>query len=100
MRSERGQATVEWVGIVLLVAVALAALGRFAQHHDDRSLPLTLAHAVTCAARDGCRRSHPREAAPRPEVVGIRSGKRTESQPPGPGEHRGCVFRAEGPFSD
>ena len=82
MRSERGQATVEWVGIMLLVAVALAALGRFAQRHDDRSLPLTLAHAVTCAARDGCRRSHPPATAPRPEVVGIRSGKRTESQPP------------------
>ena len=28
MRSERGQASVEWIGIVLLVAVALAARWR------------------------------------------------------------------------
>jgi hypothetical protein len=64
MRTERGQATVEWIGVVLLVAIALTALGRFAGRDDDRALASTFAHAV-----------HPR-------VVGIRSGKRTESQPP------------------
>ena len=54
MRSERGQATVEWIGMVLLVALALAALGRFAPGADGHGLGATLAHSVTCAARDGC----------------------------------------------
>jgi hypothetical protein len=73
MCSERGQASVEWIGILLVVAIALAALARFAEHEDHRDLPTMLAHSVTCAARDGCRPG---------EVVGIRSEKRTESQPP------------------
>jgi hypothetical protein len=54
MASERGQATVEWIGIVLLVALALAALGRFAPRAHGEELGVTLAHSVTCAARDGC----------------------------------------------
>jgi hypothetical protein len=56
MRSERGQATVEWIGIVLLVALALAALARAAPSADGRELGTTLLHSVTCAARDGCER--------------------------------------------
>jgi hypothetical protein len=47
MRSERGQATVEWIGIVLLVTVALTALARLAPRADDRGLATSLAHAVT-----------------------------------------------------
>ena len=47
MGGERGQATVEWVGIVLLVAVALAALGHFATKADGRSLGREVAHSVT-----------------------------------------------------
>jgi hypothetical protein len=88
MRSERGQATVEWIGIVLLVAVALAALSHFAPSADGRSLATTLLHSVTCAARDGCEHgrsvSHPGTAptAPQPQVVGIRGEKRNDSQPP------------------
>jgi hypothetical protein len=72
MGSERGQATVEWIGILLVVAIALAAVARLAERDDHRGLPIALAHAVTCAARDGCRHA---------QVVGIRSEKRTESQP-------------------
>jgi hypothetical protein len=73
MSSERGQAAVEWIGILLVVAIALAALARFAGGNEDEALANTLAHSVTCAARDGCSPG---------QVVGIRSGKRTESQPP------------------
>jgi hypothetical protein len=79
MRTERGQATVEWIGVVLLMAIALTALSRFARRDDDRALASTLVHTVTCAAHDGCERHL---AAAHPRVVGIRSGKRTESQPP------------------
>jgi hypothetical protein len=73
MGSERGQAAVEWIGILLVVAIALAALARFAGGNEEEALANTLAHSATCAARDGCRPG---------QVVGIRSGKRTESQPP------------------
>jgi hypothetical protein len=54
MAGERGQATVEWIGIVLLVALALAGLGRFASRAHGEELGTTVAHSVTCAARDGC----------------------------------------------
>jgi hypothetical protein len=47
MRSERGQATVEWVGIVLLVALALAALSHFAPKADGRDLGDAVAASVT-----------------------------------------------------
>jgi hypothetical protein len=47
MGGERGQATVEWVGILLLVALALAALGHFATKADGRSLGREVAHSVT-----------------------------------------------------
>ncbi len=74
MRSERGQASVEWIGIVLLLAIALAALARFAPRADGRSLATTLVGSVTDAAR--------RTDRPEPQVVGMRSGKRDDSAPP------------------
>ena len=43
---ERGQATVEWIGILLLVALALAALARLAPRADDHALAATLAHSI------------------------------------------------------
>ena len=55
MASERGQATIEWTAVVLLVALAFAtfiALG--VPHVDGRSYGATLAHAILCAARGGC----------------------------------------------
>jgi hypothetical protein len=73
MSGERGQATVEWIGIVLLVALALAALGRVAPRTESRALGATIAHSVTCAARKGCAER---------QVVGIRSEKRNGSRPP------------------
>jgi hypothetical protein len=74
MRSERGQASVEWIGIVLLLAIALGALARFAPRADGRSLATTLVGSATDAAR--------RTDRPEPQVVGMRSGKRDDSAPP------------------
>jgi hypothetical protein len=47
MRGERGQATVEWIGVVLLVAVALAVLGHLAPKADGRDLGTSVVHSVT-----------------------------------------------------
>jgi hypothetical protein len=80
MVSEGGQATVEWTGLVLLVALALAALATLVPRVDGRSLGGAVAHAITCSARGGCAaerapprgaeradvpRSRPRVSAPR-----------------------------------
>jgi hypothetical protein len=54
MRSERGQASVEWIVLVLLLALALTALARFAPHLDAGDLGAELLSTVTCAARGGC----------------------------------------------
>ena len=47
MRGERGQATVEWVGILLLVAIALAALAHLAPKADGRDLGKAVVDSVT-----------------------------------------------------
>jgi hypothetical protein len=73
MGSERGQASVEWIAVIALVAISLGALARFARRDEDHALVTTLVHSVTCAASEDCQQA---------QVVGIRSGKRTESQPP------------------
>jgi len=54
MCSERGQASVEWIVLVLLLTLALAALARFAARADAGSLGADLLDTVTCAARGGC----------------------------------------------
>jgi hypothetical protein len=51
---ERGQASVEIVGLLLLVSLAFAALGVFAPRVDGRSIGGCLAHHVLCAATRGC----------------------------------------------
>lgn len=51
MRSERGQATVEWVGIVLLVALALAALSHFAPRANGKGVGRAVLHSVATPAR-------------------------------------------------
>ncbi len=65
MRGERGQATVEWIGIVLLVAVALAALSHFAPRADGRSLGRAVLHSVAepAARRDIARPPGPSDRA-------------------------------------
>ena len=47
MRGERGQATVEWVGIVLVLALALAALSHLAPSADGKDLGRAVARSVT-----------------------------------------------------
>ena len=55
MAAERGQATVEWVGLILLVALALGALLNLAPGAEGRRLlGHTLARALTCPADARC----------------------------------------------
>jgi hypothetical protein len=54
MRSERGQASVEWIVLVLLLALALTALARFAPRANAGDVSADLVRAITCAARGGC----------------------------------------------
>jgi hypothetical protein len=55
VRSERGQAALEWVGLVLLVALACgAAVAASAGAIDGRPLGAELARALVCAVRGHC----------------------------------------------
>jgi hypothetical protein len=47
MRSERGQATVEWIGLVLLASLVLASLSHLASAAGGRDLGTKLAQSVT-----------------------------------------------------
>src|SRR5919201_2684218 len=59
MASERGQATIEWTAVVLLVALAFATVLAFAVPHvDGRSYGGALARTILCAARGGCDDGH------------------------------------------
>ncbi len=51
---ELGQATVEWVALVLACALALGALIALGPSVDGRSFGGLLAHRLVCAARGGC----------------------------------------------
>jgi len=68
MGSQRGQATVEWIGLVLLLALGLGTLARLAPWPDGRGLGTALLHSVTCAARGGCdaERDMPGSSGPPP----------------------------------
>jgi hypothetical protein len=54
MRSERGQASIEWIGLLLLISLALAAALAFAPVMDGRPLGAAIARALVCAARGDC----------------------------------------------
>lgn len=54
MRSERGQASVEWVGLVLLASLAFGGLVALVPRVDGRSFGGFLAHRIVCAVRLGC----------------------------------------------
>jgi hypothetical protein len=54
MASERGQATVEWIGLVVLVALAVGAALTAVPAVDGRGYGGALAHRIVCAARGGC----------------------------------------------
>src|SRR5438477_12586053 len=55
---ERGQASIEWVGLVLLVGCALAGLLAFVPAMDGRPLGAALAHVFVCAVRHDCGAEH------------------------------------------
>src|SRR5919108_2984196 len=54
MRAERGQATIEWRGLLLAVSLALAGLAAGVGRVDGRSFGGFLAHRVVCALKSGC----------------------------------------------
>jgi hypothetical protein len=78
MRGQRGQASVEWIVLVLLLALGLAALARLAPRADAGGLGAELVHGFTCAARGGC------EAQP-------------GARPPGGAAARGAPVRGGAP---
>jgi hypothetical protein len=51
---ELGQASVEWVGLVLVCVLALGAFAAFVPSMDGRSFGGFLAHRIVCAVRGGC----------------------------------------------
>jgi hypothetical protein len=53
-RSDRGQATVEWTGLLLAVAILLAGLAYVAVRADGWNLGDKVVHAIACAAGGGC----------------------------------------------
>jgi hypothetical protein len=54
MRGDPGQATVEWMGLVVLAAVVFGVLVAFVPAVDGRSYGALLLHRIVCAARGGC----------------------------------------------
>jgi hypothetical protein len=54
MYCERGQASVEWTGLVLLVALVFGALLTVVPAVDGRSYGSYLAHSILCSMRGGC----------------------------------------------
>lgn len=54
MGLERGQASLEWVGLVLLVALVFAVAVTALPRVDGRSFGGALVHAMVCAAEGGC----------------------------------------------
>ena len=59
MLSERGQASVEWTSLLLLVALALGAVVALAPRVEGRSLGAAVAHRIACAAGGECVRATP-----------------------------------------
>lgn len=91
MRGERGQATVEWIGTVLLVALALAALARVAGSTGDDAIASSVLSTMSCAARGDCEAKRPAAARTRPDPARTRPDPdrtrpdRDRTRPPGGG---------------
>ena len=81
MSGERGQVTVEWIALLLLVALGLAALTRLASSADGRPLATSLVRSVTAGARNvhGPHRSRP--APPRTRPTAALAMPRSHSRP-------------------
>jgi hypothetical protein len=54
MGTQTGQASIEWLGSVLLVTLSLAAAAAGLGDVDGRSYGGFLAHSIVCAVRGGC----------------------------------------------
>ena len=54
MHDERGQATIEWLGLVAVAALLLGALAAFRAPQQDRELGAAVAKRITCAAAGTC----------------------------------------------
>lgn len=54
MRCERGQATIEWVGLVLLASLVLGALATVVPVIDGRSFGGFLSHRIFCTIQGRC----------------------------------------------
>jgi hypothetical protein len=52
--SELGQASVDWLAVILVCSLSLAALAGFGPSIDGRSFGGFLAHRIACAAAGGC----------------------------------------------
>ena len=56
MRGDSGQASIEWIGAALLLALALGAVGRFAGGVDPEPVAGALLSTTTCAVHHSCER--------------------------------------------
>jgi hypothetical protein len=54
MHDERGQATIEWLGLVAVAALLLGALAAFRAPQQDRELGAAVARRISCASAGGC----------------------------------------------
>ena len=61
MRAERGQASIEWIGTVLMLTLALAGLTRLAAGVEAADLGAGVLRTTICAAGGGC--DEPRSSA-------------------------------------
>jgi hypothetical protein len=75
---ERGQASVEWIGLLLLVSIALAAAVAFAPVADGRPLGAALVRALVCAVSGDCHA----EAAALTRVYGERDAALVRANAP------------------
>lgn len=78
MSDERGQASIEWVGLLLLVSLAMAAALAFVPAVDGRPLGAALARALVCAVKGDC---HEQSAALR-DAYGERDAALVRAQAP------------------
>ena len=71
MASERGQASVEWTGLLLFVALGLAALTALAPRVEGRDLGAAVAARISCAARGKCASEDPRAPGAAAPATGV-----------------------------